>query len=665
MKKLLFVLTMGCFSLSAIAQEEGGGPLNDIRIVSNETYNIGEPIIVQGYYAPSDPEGTEASNYRWDLSECEADGAPIGDPVISADFTGAPSGEDFVFPGSEDLTSEHYLVRLSVSDVSGNMYSTSAVVAFTMPSCVTGSTSFTVEPGSGIAGTGQTIFLTAGTYFYTKTSSGTQGLTNNLLVMFNTVNIQPNTLFFLSNNSTPFDLSFNILANQPTCVSETFTLNFFNTASQLVCSYTFTVNSKWRAKQTTVLLNSGLYYKGSDDKLHCLSWNGSSWNYQAINPWGGWGNIKIDGWLCGDPTVDRVFFKGKDGGLYNIFLSGGSWLLGIVGNGLFDVKSDLHFRGQELLYIANDNLIHRRWFASSQWNQQLISPQNGYQGVTAIGGLAYANNALGNIFFRTSSNTIMNLFQNSGNWFSQFLAVGINCGGDMIFDDAQSRLYYRGTDSNIHNTTWDWINGWVYNAMTSQNGTVPASNNLAHTQGENRLWFKGNDGRVYGIWLQSNGQWRIDWLNGSFTSVAGDISSISSNVFFVATSSQIGNYWFNNQGTWPVNMLNYSSPANAIGCSSLFRIGAFDNENTSADVSLNEGFDVFPNPGNGIFQVQLKNAAASAQGELINLLGERVASFSFSGNTYSFTPAETLSAGVYLLRVNADGNTYSKRLVVE
>ena len=78
-----------------------------------------------------------------------------------------------------------------------------------------------------------------------------------------------------------------------------------------------------------------------------------------------------------------------------------------------------------------------------------------------------------------------------------------------------------------------------------------------------------------------------------------------------------------------------------------------------------EIISVFPNPGNGAFQVQLKDAAASSQGELINMLGERVASFTFSGSTYNFTPEETLSAGIYLLRINSNGNTYSKRLVVE
>jgi hypothetical protein len=94
-------------------------------------------------------------------------------------------------------------------------------------------------------------------------------------------------------------------------------------------------------------------------------------------------------------------------------------------------------------------------------------------------------------------------------------------------------------------------------------------------------------------------------------------------------------------------------------------MGAFEEENADVTTTSIDAFDVFPNPGNGTFQVQLNESAENAQAELINMLGERVATFTFSGTAYNFTPTEHLAGGVYLLRINSNGNVYSKRLVVE
>jgi hypothetical protein len=666
MKKLLIACLLGFSALTAAAQDEG---LNDVRVVANDEFNSGEPVIAQGYYVSSDPDSPEAIDYTWMLTPCDQDGNPVGDPVFTQRFNGAPMGEDFVFPGSEGLASDqYYRIDMGVTNAVG-VYTTGSkitLVVSTSAGCVSGATSFSVEPGSGIAGTGQSISLTTGNYFFQLSTSGTPNLVSNFLTIFNGINRTQNSVFTITPN-TPFDLSFNIPAGKPLCVSQTFTLTFFNILSQQVCTYSVTINSKSKSKQTIVNLNSGVYYKGDDNHLHRFQWNGSSWNYQAIVPWGGWGSIEIDGWLTGDPNVDRVFFKGKDGGLYNIFFSNGSWLLGIVGNGLFDVKSDVHMAGQQLYYIANDNLVHRRFFANNQWNAALISPQNSYQGVTAVGGLAASPS--GGVWFRASNNNIMQLFMSGNTYFSQFMPTNISCGGDMIWDDGQSILYYRGTDNNIHNVSWDWINGWVFNAMTSQNGNVFVTNNLTHTAGENRVWFKGTDGRVYGIWKQSNGQWRIDWASGAANNAAGDLVAVGGNIFFNTTAKQMSNYWFSGNPSWNINILNGSAPSNAIGCSTLYRLGA-QNEGQGTDGPAAPGadealFDVLPNPNNGTFMVKLPAYSEDNQVELVNSIGARVDAFTFSGTEYNYAPSQDLAAGIYLLRMTSGGVTTSKRFVVK
>jgi hypothetical protein len=75
--------------------------------------------------------------------------------------------------------------------------------------------------------------------------------------------------------------------------------------------------------------------------------------------------------------------------------------------------------------------------------------------------------------------------------------------------------------------------------------------------------------------------------------------------------------------------------------------------------------DVFPNPGNGSFQVTLAEPVVNAQAELVNVLGESVDAFTFSGKTYNYSPAHALAPGVYMLRVTDGGVQYSRQVVVE
>jgi hypothetical protein len=93
--------------------------------------------------------------------------------------------------------------------------------------------------------------------------------------------------------------------------------------------------------------------------------------------------------------------------------------------------------------------------------------------------------------------------------------------------------------------------------------------------------------------------------------------------------------------------------------------GRIGNPNPAAAALALESFDVFPNPSNGIFTVQLNGVVENVQAELINVLGERVDAFSFSGSTYNYSPSETLTPGMYMLRMTCNGVQFSKRIIVE
>jgi hypothetical protein len=77
------------------------------------------------------------------------------------------------------------------------------------------------------------------------------------------------------------------------------------------------------------------------------------------------------------------------------------------------------------------------------------------------------------------------------------------------------------------------------------------------------------------------------------------------------------------------------------------------------------GFNVFPNPGNVSFTVQFEEATENAQAELYSITGEKMDAFSFSGTSYTYSPAATLAPGMYLLRILNNGVQTTQRIIVE
>lgn len=89
------------------------------------------------------------------------------------------------------------------------------------------------------------------------------------------------------------------------------------------------------------------------------------------------------------------------------------------------------------------------------------------------------------------------------------------------------------------------------------------------------------------------------------------------------------------------------------------------NPNREMSPEVSTGFNVFPNPSQGAFTIQYPTAVENAQVEIINVLGERVEVFTFSGTTYNYTPAAKLAPGVYLLRITNCGEQKDVELVIE
>jgi PKD repeat protein len=83
-----------------------------------------------------------------------------------------------------------------------------------------------------------------------------------------------------------------------------------------------------------------------------------------------------------------------------------------------------------------------------------------------------------------------------------------------------------------------------------------------------------------------------------------------------------------------------------------------------ADAGRQQAISVYPNPNKGLFSISLPATAGSGTATLYNALGAAVHSQPVSAAQTS-VHATGLAAGVYLLHISIDGNTFRQRVVVE
>ena len=110
--------------------------------------------------------------------------------------------------------------------------------------------------------------------------------------------------------------------------------------------------------------------------------------------------------------------------------------------------------------------------------------------------------------------------------------------------------------------------------------------------------------------------------------------------------------------------------------SSLQNVSPFSNEKagtltiTLKRVLSNDAFaanrlEIYPNPSrNG--RIQIRNASALASGEVYNVLGKRVKTLSFSGNSEMSIDMSDMNSGVYILRAaDQNGATLTRKIVLQ
>lgn len=83
---------------------------------------------------------------------------------------------------------------------------------------------------------------------------------------------------------------------------------------------------------------------------------------------------------------------------------------------------------------------------------------------------------------------------------------------------------------------------------------------------------------------------------------------------------------------------------------------------TPETLTDSEGIILYPNPSNGNFTIYINNAETSYSIEIISILGQRV--FEKSNITDSLSTINNLPKGIYIVRVNQDSETFSKKIII-
>jgi|GEM_PF-4193194 len=215
--------------------------------------------------------------------------------------------------------------------------------------------------------------------------------------------------------------------------------------------------------------SDGLFYIGTDSKIHHLYWS-SGWQYEAITPWSGWtvlaAGMQLNGTLNGASLEladgsSNVFFRGNDSKIYNLVGSTGSWGLGLISpTGAALCAGDMTVDNTGLYYKGNDNFVHKLYW-NSGWVYDAMTPSNLSTG-NARGDLSKFPGE-NRVFYKGTDNLLYNIYWTGSQWDVFPLDYGVNTvAGDVLAADG--KVFFMCTDKRVHNFWWNG-SAWIDNAL--------------------------------------------------------------------------------------------------------------------------------------------------------------------------------------------------------
>lgn len=341
----------------------------------------------------------------------------------------------------------------------------------------------------------------------------------------------------------------------------------------------------------------------------------------------------------------NVFFSAYNGSLgielfKSDFTSAGTDLFMDInigaGNGF---PSDFNILGNQLTFVATDNTLGRELFKTTGNTGSLVLVKNINTGVgnsdpenvTRIGQILY--------FSADNGSVGHELWKSNGNSFGTVLIKDINPLGDSDaskFTQFGTDIYFIADDGTNGVELWK-TDGTNAGTILVKNINPTGSSSPDYlTEYNGKLYFVANDG------VNGNELWVTDGTTAGTTIIELDTNGDSS------VSSLIV---FNNE--------LYLSADAGVGIGQ--ELYAYQDPTLSIDDfnSIDTSISVFPNPTNNYFEIASKETLSKV--EIYSLQGQAIKSFT-PQNQYDISD---LSSGIYLVKIQANNNEITKRIIKE
>lgn len=182
------------------------------------------------------------------------------------------------------------------------------------------------------------------------------------------------------------------------------------------------------------------YYKGADDQLWCVYWNGNAWVQQALGT-----TANVDDWLASYSPWNLVYYKGADNHLWCVFFDGSAWVqrkLSSVANVAGDVVVESTWG--TALYRGTDGAAWAAYWDGHQWRQRSLG------GAANVAGSLSVDSAWHVLYYRGSDGQLWCFYLAGGTWRQAQLSKTANVGGG-VTGDSGGVAYYR---SSADNSAW-------------------------------------------------------------------------------------------------------------------------------------------------------------------------------------------------------------------
>lgn len=223
------------------------------------------------------------------------------------------------------------------------------------------------------------------------------------------------------------------------------------------------------------------YYKGVDNNVWALFYDGSKWAQVALSSGG-----NVDDWFSESPGYNQLYYRGTDGHIYAVWYGGGQWnqaALTLNPNAAGDIQTDsvTNFT----YYRGNDGNLWVLWYGGGKWNQVALTSSGNVAGDIVV------DNVYHFAYYRGTDSHLRAVWFGGGQWNNTALSTSANVAGKLVADPGWGVYYQDGSA-----TEWAlWFNGtqWVQSNLGVATGSVSG---LMSLYGHLGLIYTGTDGAV-------------------------------------------------------------------------------------------------------------------------------------------------------------------------